>query len=117
MAVIGDPTSEISIGLHEPIGPCEEKVAIKTAFGQTLYKRKYLCVTDNDESYLGWSCLPTGKPPVGKIVEYYTICGTPFENRLEYIILMLIITIVAAGVFLNIFYRTTFYKKVFKKKN
>ncbi|XP_033209132.1 uncharacterized protein LOC117167967 isoform X2 [Belonocnema kinseyi] len=116
MALIGDPSSEVSIGLHEPIGPCEEKVAIKTAFGQTLYKRKYLCVTDYDESYFNFSCLPNGKPS-GKIGEYYTICGTPFENRVEYIILMLTITIIAAGVFLNIFYCTTVCKNTLKKKN
>ena len=116
MALIGDPASEVSIGLHEPIGPCNEKVAIKTAFGQTLHKRKYLCVDDYDESYFDFSCLTGGKP-VGKIGEYYTICGTPFKNRIEYIILMLTITIVAAGVFLNIFLRTTVNKNTLKKKS
>ncbi|XP_043461639.1 uncharacterized protein LOC122498122 [Leptopilina heterotoma] len=117
MALIGNPEAEISKGLHEPIGPCDKNVSMKTAFGQTLYKRKYLCVTDYDESYFGWSCLPDGKPPVGKIGEYYTICGTPFDNRVEYITLMLTITIIAAGVFLNIFLHTTAKKNVQKKKN
>lgn len=117
MALVGNPEAEISKGLHEPIGPCDKNVSMKTAFGQTLYKRKYLCVTDYDESYFGWSCLPGGKPPVGKIGEYYTICGTPFENRIEYITLMLTITIIAAGVFLNIFLHTTARKNVQKKKN
>lgn len=117
MALVGNPDKEISIGLHEPIGPCDKSVAIKTAFGQTLFKRKYLCVTDYDESYFGWSCLPDGKVPVGKIGEYYTICGTPFENRAEYITLMLTITIIAVGVFLNIFLRTTVKKNALKKKN
>ncbi|XP_024944272.1 uncharacterized protein LOC107271244 [Cephus cinctus] len=102
MALIGDPSKEVSIGLHEQIGPCDEMVPITSALGQTLYKRRYLCLEDNDETYFGWDCLPGGKAPK-PFSHWYTACGTELKNRVEYIVVNLTICIVAFGVFVNAF--------------
>lgn len=102
LAAIGDPSKEVSIGFHEPIGPCDEKVGITSSLGQTLYKNKYLCVEDNREDYIGWDCLPGKKPP-SHGSSWYTICGTPLKNRVEYVVVTLTIFIAAFGVFVNCF--------------
>lgn len=76
-AIFINPEDMISIGLHEKVGNCSEMAASHTIL-KTLEKRKYLCVTDYDEKYYDFHCLPNGKlPDDGSI--WYTICGTPFE--------------------------------------
>jgi hypothetical protein len=106
-----DPASEISIGWHEPIGPCHEKSSMLNALGQTLYKRKYLCLTDNDESYFGWSCLSNKKPPQNG-ASWYTICGTPFINRVEYIIILITCAIFGC----SFFFKTLYYNHATDRK-
>lgn len=32
MAVLGNPEDEVSVGLHETVGPCDEWIEQKTAF-------------------------------------------------------------------------------------
>ena len=54
---------------------------------QTLQKRKYLSVIDYDEKYFDFHCLPGGEEPKD-YVDWYTICGTPFENHVEYIMVV-----------------------------
>lgn len=98
-----DPSSEVSIGWHEPIGPCNVTTSIQTASGHTLYKRKYLCTTDNDETYFGWSCLPNGESPADG-ASWYTICGTSYTNKIEYILILT----AAAIVGLSFFFKTLF---------
>ncbi|VEN42048.1 unnamed protein product [Callosobruchus maculatus] len=95
------PENEVSTGLKEPIGPCNEYVPVQTAIGMTLKKRKYLCPTDYDEGYFDWHCLPKGQPPKNGSV-WYTACGTPLENRVELISVITIICIVASVVFYNL---------------
>ncbi|OXU25073.1 hypothetical protein TSAR_000044 [Trichomalopsis sarcophagae] len=85
IASLIDPSSEVSVGWHEPIGPCNVTTSIQTALGYTLSKRKYLCTTDYDETYFGWSCLPNDKSPANG-ASWYTICGTPYTNQIEYIL-------------------------------
>lgn len=63
---------------------------------QVLEKRRHLCVTDYDESYFDFHCLP--KPP-GHHVSWYTICGTPFANRAEYVAVIGAICVLAFNVF------------------
>lgn len=76
-AIFINPEDMISIGLHEKVGNCTEMTPVHTVLG-TLQRRKYLCVTDYDEKYYDFHCLPDGKlPDEGSI--WYTICGTPFE--------------------------------------
>ncbi|CAG0898078.1 unnamed protein product [Cyprideis torosa] len=74
------PTDKV----HETTGPCEPMQDVINAVGMNLPRRKYFCVTDYDEAYFDFHCTPTGKPP-GYFYEWYTICGIPFENRVEYI--------------------------------
>ncbi|XP_046414735.1 uncharacterized protein LOC124176911 isoform X1 [Neodiprion fabricii] len=102
LTIIGDPSKEVSIGFHERIGPCDEIVGITSALGQTLYKNKYLCTENNREDYIGWDCLPGGKPPRHGS-HWYTACGTPLKNRTEYITVLATIFIAAFAVFTNCF--------------
>lgn len=102
IAVFIDPASEISIGWHEKIGPCDEKTSMYTALGSIVYKRKYFCLTDNDETYFGWSCLPGGKPPKNG-AHWYTICGTAWINKVEYIVILSAIAILGISFFAKVF--------------
>ncbi|KAL0902549.1 hypothetical protein ABMA27_000391 [Loxostege sticticalis] len=102
--VFFDPARERSEGLHEPVGPCDEVAYLTTPFGQTLPKRKYFCPTDYDEGYFDFSCVGGRKPPNG--ASWYTICGTPFENRAEYITVLSTILLMAAGVFYGMYVKT-----------
>ncbi|OXA45718.1 uncharacterized protein LOC110856826 [Folsomia candida] len=89
MALYGDPQHEVSVGLHEKIGPCNEMMELKTMFtlitGETAERRKFLCPTDYDEQYFDFRCLSGDNTPPKMGSEWYTICGTPFPNRAEYI--------------------------------
>lgn len=118
MAVFGFPENEVSIGLHERTGPCDEKEKVYTAVGGVLERRKYLCTEDYDEGYFDFHCLPGGEP-VSDGVEWYTICGTPFPNRAEYICAISLVSFVAAVVFYNLLFkssRTLVCKKTDKTK-
>ena len=50
---------------------------------QILTKRKYLCVSDYDEPY-DFHCVKN-EPKSGD--RWYTICGTAYPNRAEYVLL------------------------------
>ncbi|XP_039287090.1 uncharacterized protein LOC111051266 isoform X3 [Nilaparvata lugens] len=100
MVIVGNPENEVSTGLHEPTGPCNETAPLQTALGMVLEKKKYLCVDDYDEGYFDFSCTGTG-PPEG-IKRWYTICGTAFANRAEYISIIATISTVAAGFFYSV---------------
>jgi len=86
MVIFGKPEHEISVGLHEKVGPCDEWIEQKTAFtlitGEANKRRKYLCLKDYDEKYFDFSCL---KKEPREYSEWYTICGTPYPNHAEYI--------------------------------
>ncbi|XP_076459728.1 uncharacterized protein LOC143292920 [Babylonia areolata] len=85
LVVFSKPEKMKSLGYHQPIGPCEETVPVQTPFGHVLKKNKYLCVDGYYEDYFDFRCLK--KPPTsGK--EWYTICGTPFPNHMEYIVVV-----------------------------
>jgi len=72
---------------------------------QTLSKRKYLCSSDYDEGYFDFHCLPGGKKPSNG-VEWYTACGTPFPNKVEYLLVVGGVTWVAFLIFLNLHFRS-----------
>ncbi|XP_021914825.1 uncharacterized protein LOC110827445 [Zootermopsis nevadensis] len=61
--IFGHPEEEVSIGLHERIGPCNETVPVYTASGIVLSRRRYLCTSDYDEDYFDFHCLPNGQVP------------------------------------------------------
>jgi len=96
MVLFGDPEYEVSVGLHEKIGPCDDIMEQKTMFtlitGETSKRRTYLCLEDFDEKYFDFSCVD--KPPkMGS--EWYTICGTPYPNKAEYVQVIGLICFVA----------------------
>ncbi|XP_025419960.1 uncharacterized protein LOC112690216 isoform X2 [Sipha flava] len=104
MAILGKPENEVSTGPHEIIGPCNVTVP---SFGTELEKRKYLCVEDYNEDF-DFHC--TKEVPV-QYSKIYTICGTMFKNRIEYIILITTIIIVAFTHFNESFKVTKIMKK------
>ncbi|CAL8115048.1 unnamed protein product [Orchesella dallaii] len=108
MAMYGNPEDEIAVGLHEKIGPCDEWVEQQTIFtlvtGETAKRRKYLCGTDYDEQYFDFRCV-NGKIP--KLYsEWYTICGTPFPNRAEYVQVIGLVCFIAAMIFSAMLFRS-----------
>ncbi|XP_018572213.1 uncharacterized protein LOC108911701 isoform X2 [Anoplophora glabripennis] len=105
MPIFFNPEDEISTGLKEPIGPCDQYEDVKTAFGMTLQKRKYLCSSDYDEKYFDWHCLPDGRPPSSGSI-WYTACGVPFPNRAEYISITALFCLIAAVVFRNLHFKS-----------
>ncbi|GJQ68627.1 hypothetical protein Trydic_g17175 [Trypoxylus dichotomus] len=107
-----EPENEIAIGLAEPIGPCDEYLPIQTAFGLVLKKRKYLCATDYDEKYFNWDCLPDKKPPpYGSI--WYTACGVPAPNMVEFSAIAICFAVVGLTVYGNLHFNS-FGDDVFK---
>lgn len=52
---------------------------------QVLNKTKYLCMDTFFEDYFDFKCVKK-LPESGK--EWYTICGTPFPNHMEYIVVV-----------------------------
>ncbi|XP_072931059.1 uncharacterized protein [Epargyreus clarus] len=110
-----NPEAEWSSGFHEPVGDCKEMTSLITPFGQTLQKRKFLCVDDYDEGYFSFHCVGDKKPHPG--ATWYTICGTPFENRMEYITVLTTILVVAGGVFYGLYFRTIQLVPTKKSKN
>ncbi|KAL0902550.1 hypothetical protein ABMA27_000392 [Loxostege sticticalis] len=102
--VFFNPEREWSLGLHETVGPCNEVSTLKTPFGPTLYKRKYFCPADFHEAF-DFSCVGGQKPLNG--AAWYVVCGTPFENRPEYIAVVSSILLMAAGVFYGLYAQTT----------
>lgn len=79
------PENNVVVGLHEPVGPCNETEPVQTPFGHVLSKRKYLCLVDYDEKVYDFHCV-SDLPEAGS--RWYTICGTPYENHMEYIVII-----------------------------
>jgi hypothetical protein len=65
---------------------------------KVLKKRKYLCLEDYDEDYFDFHCV--NKQPSTNAT-WYTICGTPFKNRVEYIAMISAICFLAFNVLRN----------------
>ncbi|KAF9804767.1 hypothetical protein SFRURICE_007670 [Spodoptera frugiperda] len=68
-----------------------------------LEKRKYFCPKDYNEDYFDFHC---AKELPRNGATWYLICGTPFENRAEYITVLSTILVVAAGVFYGLYFKT-----------
>ncbi|KAK2160483.1 hypothetical protein LSH36_132g01073 [Paralvinella palmiformis] len=80
LVFIDEPQNIKSIGVHEMIGECNATTSMVTALGQTVSKRKYLCLNDYDEGYYDFHC---ADPPQHG-TEWYTICGNGYTNHMEY---------------------------------
>lgn len=86
LAIVADPKNAVSEGLHLPIGPCNDYEQVHTPLGGVLKRSKYFCIRRHDSKLFDFHCIPGGKPPTqDEPLEWYAICGTPFENRAEYI--------------------------------
>ncbi|XP_064603375.1 uncharacterized protein LOC135468849 [Liolophura sinensis] len=82
LVVFAKPERVMSLGVHEPVGPCSETTPVYTAFGHVLSKKKYLCLDGYDEGYFDFNCVKD-KPHAG--MNWYTVCGNPYPNHVEYI--------------------------------
>ncbi|XP_031618054.1 uncharacterized protein LOC116337539 [Contarinia nasturtii] len=92
-AIFFNPEDVVSVGMHQPIGNCNETEPVHTIL-KTLERQKYLCVENYDEMYYDFHCLPNGITPSDGSI-WYTVCGMPFENRAEYITVLSLITFIA----------------------
>ncbi|XP_071050816.1 uncharacterized protein [Onthophagus taurus] len=101
MCLYFKPGNDISIGLKEPIGPCDEFSPVHTPFGMVLQKRKYLCPTNYDEKYFDWSCLPNKQPPPNGSI-WYTSCIVQPKNMLEITLIAACLSVIALVVFINL---------------
>ncbi|KAG8297014.1 hypothetical protein J6590_044668 [Homalodisca vitripennis] len=79
-------------------------LALSLEQNYVLKKKEFLCAVDYDEAYFDFHCVHGGHPK-GK-AKWYTICGTPFDNRAEYITVVSTITLLALGIFWNIYFNT-----------
>ncbi|XP_065910438.1 uncharacterized protein [Dysidea avara] len=78
-------------GLHQSVTHnCTHmrQESIQTAIGIELYRNASLCSSHHRETYFDLNCPPNpifnqNLPPEG--VSWYTICGTPYPNKVEYI--------------------------------
>lgn len=100
ITTLAHPENEVSVGYHQPVGPCNETVQFPSAAGKLLSKGKYLCLTDYDEAYFDFHCVPHPPPAYST---WYTICGTPFSNRAEYIVIITTLSLLAGAVFGSIY--------------
>ncbi|KAA0195650.1 hypothetical protein HAZT_HAZT005809 [Hyalella azteca] len=105
LTIAASPENEVSIGLHETVGACDKTSDVNTAFGAVLKKRTYLCASDYDEPYFDFHCAPGGSPPPASS-SWYTICGTHFANRAEYISMLTGICVAAIFVFYNMLFNS-----------
>lgn len=87
-----------SEGIHQRTGNCSSLSPVHTAFGQVLSRRTYLCTSDYDEGYFDFHCVSGAKPPADGL-DWYTICGNAFANRLEYMIVVFAFSILGLVVY------------------
>uniref|UniRef100_A0A9J2PDY5 Intimal thickness related receptor IRP domain-containing protein n=1 Tax=Ascaris lumbricoides TaxID=6252 RepID=A0A9J2PDY5_ASCLU len=88
LIMIVRPENVVAEGLHQPIGLCNITELLDTPTGVKLERQKYICAYGHEGNYFDFHCLPGGLAPeqIGdEPLEWYIICGTPFENRFEYI--------------------------------
>lgn len=78
---------------------------------QVLKRKKYLCQTNYDEKF-NFKCLE--KPP-SEGAQWYSICGSPLENKAEYVLIISLICILAIVVFKNLHFKS-FGDDVFPKQ-
>ena len=64
---------------------------------QALPKKHYLCAADYNEPYFDFHCLSRGAPPDGSTV--YKICGTPYPNWAEYVVIIIASSLFGLAVF------------------
>nr|CAB3261072.1 uncharacterized protein LOC100176636 [Phallusia mammillata] len=97
LVVFAKPENEKSYGMHEPIGPASVKVDQYATSGVVYTKQKYLDPTNYDEGYFDFRCTELGEvkgtPNITAMPElvgeqWYAVCGIPFSNHAEYIVVV-----------------------------
>lgn len=101
--IIWNPEEHKSVGFHQPIGDCDATEYIQTIYGQVLERKKYLCFQNYSQDYFDFHCVPKFQPSKHEVVHWYTICGTSFKSKAEYLCIMIGITMVAFIVFKTVF--------------
>jgi hypothetical protein len=86
-AITGQPEFIRSVGHHQPTGNCSHITPVQAPTGQVLSKQTYLCTSKFDEPYFDFHCVAGGKVPADGL-SWYEICGTPFTNHIEHIIVV-----------------------------
>lgn len=116
LVVFAKPEHERSYGMHEPLGSSKVKVDQYAMSGVVYTKQKYLDPHDYDEQYFNFRCTEingvTGPPNITAHPElvgtdWYAICGTPFDNRAEYIVVIWSFCIIAMFAFYNALARSS----------
>lgn len=90
--------------IQQVLGIFPKKILMHLNSLQVLSKRTFLCTTDFDEAYFDFHCLPSGKPP-GNGVDWYTVCGTPYPNKAEYLAIVGTVCFLSLIVYHEIFRR------------
>ncbi|XP_058123376.1 uncharacterized protein LOC131294489 [Anopheles ziemanni] len=103
VAVFLNPQEASSTGRHQPIGDC-------------LNPRTFLCLDSFRKEDFDFHCLPK-LPKEGSY--WYTICGTPFEHRAEFVFVLIVITFLATMIHRTVHYDYDVRFKVYEfvKKN
>ncbi|MCP9263161.1 BMA-ZWL-1 [Dirofilaria immitis] len=86
LAVFGSSENIVSEGIYQAIGSCNEVEQIFSPFG--FIPQKYFCIEQQQQKLFDFHCILDGQLPRvvdNEPLEYYAICGTSFENRIEYI--------------------------------
>ncbi|XP_061504462.1 uncharacterized protein LOC4576542 isoform X1 [Anopheles gambiae] len=92
LAFVLRPEDTVSSGRHQPIGDCHHTTGTSAP---------PLCLDTFSRTDYDFHCI--SKPPnVGAY--WYTVCGTPYENRAEFLFAMAVITFIAALVHWTIHY-------------
>uniref|UniRef100_A0A1I8ARY9 AcidPPc domain-containing protein n=1 Tax=Steinernema glaseri TaxID=37863 RepID=A0A1I8ARY9_9BILA len=102
LVVTADPENTVSVGLHQPIGPCNATESVHTLLGP-LSKKTYICMQEFSSGSFDFHCAPgrqnrprafgqvqgDGKKlGVDAPLDWYEICGTDWGNHAEYIFLI-----------------------------
>ncbi|XP_064388139.1 uncharacterized protein LOC135336304 [Halichondria panicea] len=84
LVFVASPESYRSTGPHETVGDCDSVSTINTVTGLKLTKKTFLCASNYSEPYFDFHCLSKNTVLPSNGSSYYTICGTPFPNIIEY---------------------------------
>ena len=115
LVVLAKPENVRCYGLHEPIGPADVKVEQYAVSGVIYTKQKYIDPLNFDEKYFDFRCTELGGmkgPPnvtahpelIGE--QWYAVCGTPFQNHAEYIVVVWTFCVIGFLAFYNAFARS-----------
>lgn len=74
---------------------------------QLLPKRSYLCLSNYSEPYYDFNCLtsPSELPVNGS--HYYTICGNPFPNLMEYRLVIVSSCLIGLAFFYQVMFNSS----------